>query len=198
MYCYKCGLKLPEGANFCPLCGTPAYKVKTEKHETEIVKKVVPEGKVVFNGFQKPVMVQPAEKKSHDILEIQISIGGLRCDYKKKKVKELLGEPVKTETTANHPLFPGMVDTWYYPHGLMVVFCNDMIVQVIARGDSTLKTHDKVAVGMNASVLDNIYGPAKEKEGPAVFYRSSEDKSHGLKFFIKDGKIAWMACGIFA
>ena len=67
MFCEQCGKKLPDGARFCPSCGTPAPQDEnieiqnggTEEH-VENVEEPIVEDKKVSDNFETP-----EEPKNH-------------------------------------------------------------------------------------------------------------------------------------
>ena len=101
MFCEQCGKKLPDGARFCPICGTPAPKDDenietqnggTEEH-VENVEEPIVEDKKVYDNFETPKKPKKHRKKSKAIIAlctavvvVGASVGGfaLYQNYEKK------------------------------------------------------------------------------------------------------------------
>jgi len=71
--CEKCGAELPEGARFCPSCGTPLGKVVKEEFSVsseDLVKRVK---ELIREGNVTRIIVRDEEGKT--LLEIPATIG---------------------------------------------------------------------------------------------------------------------------
>jgi len=72
-FCHKCGSALPEGARFCPSCGTAVGKVVTEEFSVsgeDLIKKVK---ELIHEGNVTRIVIK--DEKGKELLEIPATVG---------------------------------------------------------------------------------------------------------------------------
>lgn len=72
-YCAKCGAELPEGAKFCPSCGTPVSKAATEEFSVSADNLIGRVKELIHEGNVRRIIVK--DEKGKILLEIPVTVG---------------------------------------------------------------------------------------------------------------------------
>ena len=136
------------------------------------------------------------------VSDSEVSLGGIPYRASSDYVQSIYGSPSSSNTTYNHPLFPGRVTTWKYGSSSSIVFVNGSVVHVSATANNGFATPAGAYVGMKASVLQSLYGTpthqGQYKNGRSyAFYRAESSEYVGLRFDCKNGIITDINIGAF-
>ncbi len=72
-FCHNCGAALPEGAKFCPSCGTAVGKVVTEEFSVSSEDLVGKVKQLIHEGNITRIMIK--DEKGSTLLEIPATVG---------------------------------------------------------------------------------------------------------------------------
>ena len=72
-FCKKCGIELPEDANFCSSCGASVKEVKTEEFKVSSDDLVKTVKKLIHEGNVRRILIK--DEKGKLLLDIPVTIG---------------------------------------------------------------------------------------------------------------------------
>lgn len=122
----------------------------------------------------------------------QLGMGGVTCGMTIAEVEGVHGKPQKSEMEQK-PY--GEKVEYEYSDSLEITFINGEAVKIEISDRSDLPTADGVRIGMDASVLEAVYGaPDYRYEDKYVYYLKGR-RDTGLVFEVKLGKVHEMECG---
>ena len=125
----------------------------------------------------------------------RVAVGGITPGASIDYVQSIYGAPDGSRS-GPHPLWKGTIIEYQYGNSLFITFREGYAINVVVTKNNGIGTPDGVTVGMNASVITDIYG-----EPDRVFnnqnYVYNDETSYALVFKTQNGKIISVGCGSF-
>lgn len=137
-------------------------------------------------------MALTASVASAYVPEGQMNIGGVSYRATQAQTAAVCGQPIKTKTSQKTY---GEKTECKYANGLEVTFVDGIAQKIELDEVSDLSTVGGVKIGMDASVLQEVYGqPDRIHENEYIYYVEGREDV-GLVFEIKHGVVHEIECG---
>ena len=145
-------------------------------------------------------------RDEHVLQSTDIALGGLMVGTTRAQVEAIYGAPTARTEPKRSIALDEMMDEYTYGTSFKVIFVKDTVMYLNTNAHNGIATPAGVTVGMDASILQKIYGtgevdPTKHKARrmPGYDYYTywqAGDPLHYLTFAVKDGKIAYIKVGL--
>ncbi|MGP1366016.1 MAG: hypothetical protein ACTTKW_01660 [Schwartzia sp. (in: firmicutes)] len=137
-------------------------------------------------------MVLSASVASASVPAGQMNVGGVSYRDTPAQVAAVCGQPIKTKTSKKTY---GEKTECKYANGLEVTFVDGVAQKIEVDDDSALATAGGVKIGMDASVLQEVYGqPDRIHKNDYIYYMDGRQDA-GLVFEVKHGVVNEIECG---